>query len=279
MMTKVAISTGKIVLYFVLLGLIAAGAMEYLLPALNMRADGSSLTRTLALGVVNFLAMTVPAMALMGLIDRKSPVEMGLGARGSIADFLTGGLVGGFIFATALATAVFGGFAKVDPDFSTLSMETMALSAVGVTLASAGEEVMMRGFVLQELMSKFSSTAAVIVSSLLFTALHGGALVGSNMAAIGALNIFLASILLSLAYLATRSLWLPIGIHAGWNVMQGPMLGINVSGNELASGWQPVTFSGPEMMTGGSFGFEASVLGLIGPTLGILMMMAMRRRT
>ncbi len=279
-MMKVGVSTGKIFLYFVLLGLIAAGTMEYLLPALNMRLDGApSLARTLTIGVVNFLAMSVPAMLLMGLIDRKTPAAMGLGRQGSIADVLTGGLVGGFIFATALAAAVSGGFAQINPDLAKLSMEAMALSALGVTLASAGEEVMMRGFVLQELMSKFSTAASVVVSSLLFTALHGGALVQSNMAVIGALNIFLASVLLSLAYLATRSLWLPIGIHAGWNVMQGPVLGINVSGNDLASGWQPVTFSGPEMMTGGSFGFEASVLGLIGPTLGILMMLAMRKHS
>jgi hypothetical protein len=279
MMTKVGVSTGKIVLYFVLLGLIAAGTMEYVLPALNMSLDSApSLARTLTTGVVNFLAMSVPAMLLMGLIDRKTPAAMGLGRQGSMADFLTGGLVGGFIFAMALVAAVSGGFAQINPDLSKLSMQAMALSGLGVTLASAGEEVMMRGFVLQELMSKFSTAASVVVSSLLFTALHGGALVQSNMAAVGALNIFLASVLLSLAYLATRSLWLPIGIHAGWNVMQGPVLGINVSGNDLASGWQPVTFSGPEMMTGGSFGFEASVLGLIGPTLGILMMFAMRKR-
>jgi membrane protease YdiL (CAAX protease family) len=254
--------------------------MEYALPALSMRLDGApSLARTLTIGVVNFLAMSLPAMALMALFDRKSPAAMGLGSQSLIADFLTGGAVGGFIFLSALAAAFFGGFAQINPEFSKLSMQAMALSTLGVTLASAGEEVMMRGFVLQELMSKFSTASSVVVSSLLFAALHGGALVHSNMAAIGALNIFLASVLLSLAYLATRSLWLPIGIHAGWNVMQGPVLGINVSGNDMAGGWQPVTFSGPEMMTGGSFGFEASLLGLIGPTLGILMMVAMRKRT
>jgi membrane protease YdiL (CAAX protease family) len=148
----------------------------------------------------------------------------------------------------------------------------------GMTLAAAGEEVMMRGYVLQELMSKFSTGASVVVSSLLFTALHGAALVKSDMALVGALNIFLASVLMSLAYLATRTLWLPIGIHAGWNIMQGPMLGINVSGNDFESAWKPVTMSGPEIMTGGAFGLEASVLGLIGPTLGILMMLAMRKR-
>jgi hypothetical protein len=126
-------------------------------------------------------------------------------------------------------------------------------------------------------MGKFSTTASVIVSSLIFMILHAGALINSNMAVIGALNIFAASILLSLAYLATRSLWLPIGIHAGWNFAQGPLLGINVSGNDFAAGWHPVVLSGPELMTGGKFGFEASALGLAGPLLGIVMMVVFGR--
>lgn len=139
---------------------------------------------------------------------------------------------------------------------------------------------MMRGYILQELMGKFSTTASVIVSSIIFTALHAGALLHSDLALVGALNIFGASILLSLAYLATRTLWLPIGVHFGWNFAQGPLLGINVSGFDFGADWHPVTLSGPEMMTGGSFGFEASLLGLAGPLLGILMMVlfgALRR--
>jgi membrane protease YdiL (CAAX protease family) len=149
---------------------------------------------------------------------------------------------------------------------------------VTTALAAAGEEVMLRGYVLQELMSKFSTTASVIVSSLFFMALHANALIHNDMALIGAANIFLASVLLSLAYLATRTLWLPIGIHAGWNFVQGPLLGINVSGNDFATGWHPVTLSGPQLMTGGSFGFEGSLPGLIGPALGILMIVLLRRR-
>jgi hypothetical protein len=279
MMQKAAISTGKIVLYFLLMGLLVVGMMEAGWPMLKAQLGMTSAgPPILVLGVANFLAMSLPAMLLMGIFDRKSPMAMGLAPQNSIADLLSGGLVGGFIFLTAVAAAFLGGWAQFNPDFAEFSMSAMMIGAVGMTLAAAGEEVMMRGYVLQELMSKFSTSASVVVSSLMFTALHGQALVGSDMAAVGALNIFLASVLMSLAYLVTRTLWLPIGIHAGWNVMQGPVLGINVSGNDFSSGWQPVTLSGPEVMTGGSFGLEASVLGLIGPTLGIAMMWLFSRR-
>ena len=279
MMQKAAISTGKIVLYFIVMGLTVAGLMEFVLPAVKAQTSMfATAPQMLTLGVVNFLAMSLPAMALMAVFDGKSPMAMGLAPKGGLGDFLTGGIVGGFIFLSAVAAAFFGGWASFNPDVTKFSMTAMMASTLGMTLAAAGEEVMMRGYVLQELMSKFSTASSVIVSSLMFTALHGGQLAQSDMAAVGALNIFLASVLLSLAYLVTRTLWLPIGIHAGWNVMQGPVLGINVSGTDMATTWQPVTLSGPEMMTGGSFGLEASVLGLIGPTLGILMMLAMRRR-
>jgi membrane protease YdiL (CAAX protease family) len=233
--------------------------MEFVLPAVKAQTSMvPALPQMVILGVVNFIAMSLPAMVLMAVFDRKSPMAMGLAPKGGLGDFLTGSVVGGFIFLSAVAAAFFGGWASFNPDFAKFS-------------------IMMRGYVLQELMSKFSTATSVIMSSLMFTALHGGQLAQSDMAAVGALNIFLASVLLSLAYLVTRTLWLPIGIHAGWNVMQGPVLGINVSGTDMATTWQPVTLSGPEMMTGGAFGLEASVLGLIGPTLGILMMLAMRR--
>lgn len=279
MMMNAAISTGKIFIYFVLLGFVAVGLMEVALPAVKAQVDMvATLPRIVILGIVNFIAMTLPALLLMAVFDAKSPMAMGLAPKGALADFLTGGFVGAFIFATAVAAAFFGGWAAFNPDFATFSMSAMAASTVGMTLAAAGEEVMMRGYFLQELMRKFSTGASIVVSSLIFAALHGVALVQSDMAAVGALNIFLASVLLSLAYLATRTLWLPIGIHAGWNIAQGPLLGFNVSGNDFGSAWKPVTMSGPEMMTGGAFGLEASVLGLIGPTLGILMMLAMRKR-
>ncbi len=280
MIKNAAISTGKIVFYFLILGLFTAGLVEVGLPMLGLNLDTATSTpKILILGAINFLVMSLPAMFLAAVIDRKSPVAMGLRPEGSIADFLTGGAVGGFIFLSAVAAAFFGGWATFDPDVSNFSMSAMALSIVGMTLGAAGEEIMMRGYVLQELMSKFSTAASVMVSSLIFVALHAGALLKSDMALIGGLNIFLASVLLSLAYLGTRSLWLPIGIHAGWNIMQGPVLGFNVSGNDLGTGLHPVTVSGPDMVTGGIFGFEGSVLGLIGPTLGILMMLAARKRT
>jgi hypothetical protein len=279
MMQKAAISTGKIVLYFVLMFAFVAGAAEYALPHLGLDLRGASgVPPIVVMGAVNFVGMAVPAVLMKLAMDRQSPMAMGFSPKGSIADFLSGSLAGVFIFTCALAAAFFGGWARFEPDVAQFSMTAMMASAAGMTLAAAGEEVMLRGYVLQELMSKFSTPVSVIVSSALFVALHIPQLIGSNMLAVAALNIFLASVLLSLAYLATRTLWLPIGIHAGWNFAQGPLAGINVSGADVASDWRPVVLDGPEMMTGGTIGLEGSVLGAIGPVLGILMMLVFKAR-
>lgn len=274
MMQKAAISTGKIVLFFVLVTLfVAASAMAMVALGMPLTADPMSGTAGLAMAGLSFASIVVPAALLGVVFDRKSPMAMGLGPGSAVADFLSGNVVGGFILVAALGGAVAGGWARIDPSFAGFSMEAFALSAAILTLYSAGEEVALRGYVLQELMTKFSTSASVVVSSLIFVALHAPALVESSMWMIGAANIFLASVLMSLAYLKTRSLWLPIGIHGGWNVTQGPLLGLNVSGYDVGTDWQPVVLEGPDMMTGASFGFEGSVLAMAGPLLGIAMML------
>ena len=160
---------------------------------------------------------------------------------------------------------------------ASFSLGTFAVSAGVMLIAAATEEVMMRGYVLQELMSKFSAATAVIASSLLFVVLHANALIKDEIGIVGAANIFLASVLMSVAYLQTRALWLPIGVHAGWNTTQGPLLGINVSGTDFGQGWHTVAFEGSKWLTGGQFGFEASLFGLIGPLVGIALLLVFLR--
>ncbi len=77
------------------------------------------------------------------------------------------------------------------------------------------------------------------------------------------LNIGLAAIMLGLAYLKTRSLALPIGLHLGWNWAQGTLLGFGVSGNAEVGFLRPVFHGQPEWLTGGAFGLEASLPAIL----------------
>lgn len=123
------------------------------------------------------------------------------------------------------------------------------------------EETLFRGFVFQRLSSAFGAWIGQGLVAAWFAFAHWG-----NPGMHGAtklwasLNIGLASLLLGLAYLKTRSLALPIGIHLGWNWTQGNVLGFGVSGTQADPGWWTPTFgSRPEWFTGGAFGLEASL--------------------
>jgi membrane protease YdiL (CAAX protease family) len=126
------------------------------------------------------------------------------------------------------------------------------------------EELLFRGYYLQNLKDGINPTIAVLATSAAFGLAHLGNLNASLTSTIG---IFAAGLFLAFAWLRTRSLWLPIGIHIGWNFLQGPVFGYEVSGNPTPSLVRHVV-NGPELITGGAFGPEAGLLVLPAMALG-----------
>ena len=116
--------------------------------------------------------------------------------------------------------------------------------------------------------------------ALLFSALFFGAAHLNNPGATlwaGLAIAIEAGILLALIYLVTRSLWVCIGLHAAWNFMQGTVYGIPVSGTR-ADGWLVSTRSGPDWLSGGVFGAEASVVALALCSLASIALLAVALR-
>ena len=86
------------------------------------------------------------------------------------------------------------------------------------------------------------------------------------------IDLFLGAVLLGLAYLRTRSLALPVGLHLGWNWTQGHVLGFGVSGFDFAGWWQPIFQGKAEWLTGGTFGPESSVFSPLVSLLVIVLL-------
>ena len=124
------------------------------------------------------------------------------------------------------------------------------------------EELLSRGYQLQNLEEGLNSFWAVLLSSMVFGTLH---FLNPNANWFSAVGITLSGMFLAYAYLATRKLWLPIGLHIGWNLFLGPVFGFPVSGLE-SSGLIKAVVDGPLLFTGGEFGPEAGLLLL--PALG-----------
>jgi membrane protease YdiL (CAAX protease family) len=127
----------------------------------------------------------------------------------------------------------------------------------GVLLfAALNEELIFRCFPLQILMEGVGEWPAMIGMSAIFGAMH---LNNPNASILGTINTMLAGILLSLAYVRTRSIWLPYAIHVGWNVGLGFVLGFPLSGIDLASLWT-TGVTGSETIVGGHYGPEGGLL-------------------
>lgn len=117
------------------------------------------------------------------------------------------------------------------------------------------EEVLCRGFILGNLMVTFHKYSALIISALIFVALHA---FNPSVSGMGLTNLFLAGIALGLPYIYTHNLILPIGLHFSWNFFQS-IFGFHVSGFETYSIFQ-ISIVKNNLMNGGKFGFEGSIL-------------------
>jgi len=143
-------------------------------------------------------------------------------------------------------------------------------------LVGWNEELLSRGYHLQNLAEGTNMTWAVFLSSAVFGVLHWG---NPNAAWNSVVGIFLAGIFLAFAYTRTRKLWLSIGLHIGWNFFEGVVFGFTVSGLDI---YKLVhhTVTGPELWTGGAFGPEAGLIIFPALFLGtVLVIFYTRSRT
>ncbi len=127
------------------------------------------------------------------------------------------------------------------------------------------EELLFRGYLLTNLREGLNLPWAVFLTSLFFALVHWG---NPNWTPAALGGIFLAGLFLAAGWLTTRRLWLPIGLHIGWNLFEGTVFGFPVSGLHLPS-LITLQVQGPSWLTGGAFGPEAGLIlvpALIGGT-------------
>ena len=194
---------------------------------------------------------------------------------GWLRDLLAGSLLGVLsLLLAALAAAALGGlkFGVAPPASSAAFLKTFLGSAVIFVFAAVAEEVLFRGYPLQTMMRALPFLAAVVPSSVLFAYVH---LDNPNVAwGFTFVNTTLAGFWLAVAYLRTRSLWFPLGLHWAWNWAMGALLGLPVSGitSLTRAPLLRATDHGPAWLTGGAYGIEggaACTLALVVSTIFI----------
>jgi len=131
--------------------------------------------------------------------------------------------------------------------------------------AAIHEEVVFRGYLFQRAYALHRG-AGIAISSIVFATLHAN---NVGVTWIAMLNLLLAGVFLALAWERHRRLWLPIGIHLGWNIASGPILGYGVSGFAPQASVVQIIGRGPAWLTGSAFGIEGSVAATAVEVIGI----------
>lgn len=142
---------------------------------------------------------------------------------------------------------------------SDVSLFSLVPSFLLMALAAFTEELVFRGYLLNNLMQSTNEKTALLASAFIFAGAHS---FNPELNLTAFFNILLAGLLLGINYIFTRNLWFGILLHLSWNFVQGPVLGFKVSGLELPSLLEQ-NIRGSILLTGGEFGLEASWLTTI----------------
>jgi membrane protease YdiL (CAAX protease family) len=223
---------------------------------------------------IELSATVVAYLVLVCVVERRSPRELSLRA---LPTYGLAGFVAGFVLFSAVVGVlwlcgsyhVLGMHAHVD------WLPAVLIAGVG---AGIGEEIAMRGVLFRIVEEGLGTWWALAISAAFFGIAHifnPGATAWSSAAI-----AIEAGVLLALVFHVTRTLWACIGLHAAWNITQGTIYGIPVSGTRDES-WLASSRTGPDWLSGGIFGAEASVVALVVcmSVSAVLLLIALRRKS
>ncbi|MEP7008021.1 MAG: type II CAAX endopeptidase family protein [Sphingomonas bacterium] len=211
---------------------------------------------SLATSLCATVAAVIGYVLFVRFVERR-PTVAEFAAPGWSKELGAGLLTGFLLFSLVVAViALFGGYHVIGEHPTNVLFPVLAMSLV----SGVGEEIVIRGIIFRLVESSLGTWIALIVSAALFGAGHLG---NQHAGLLPAVAIALeAGIMLAALYMLTRRLWAAIGVHAAWNFTQGGIYGIAVSGSAVDGVLIP-RISGPDLLTGGAFGAEASLPAIL----------------
>jgi uncharacterized protein len=212
--------------------------------------------RALAISVLSSVVAIATYIKLFKVYEKRPITELsgiGIGRR------LAGGILLGALLQTLTIAVIYlkGGYTIV-------SVNSLVFMLPGLTMAFSSaifEEILMRGIVFRLIEEKLGSYIALLISALIFGAMHLG---NPNSSLLLALGLAIqAGLLLGTAYIYSKNLWFPIAIHFAWNFLQSGIFGAAVSGNPSGRSLFTSEIDGEAWYTGGEFGPEGSIQATI----------------
>lgn len=211
----------------------------------------------IAAALGDFAAAAIANAVVLRIYERGQLADIGLGwNRPSRRNLLIGaaGGMGAALLVTVVPVAVrMADFVPAPVGFNAGSV--VFVSAV-LLFGAVGEEMLFRGYAFQLLAGYMGAWATILPFAVLFAYPH---LFNPNQSILGLLNTFLWGIVLGWAFLRSGDLWLPIGLHAGWNISLA-LLGVNLSGFTMGVTGIAVRWRVPDVIGGGGYGPEGGIL-------------------
>jgi len=222
---------------------------------------------------ISLTAILVSVAIARRFLDKRPVSSLGLRVSSRLPwDIVAGFLIGFISLAFIYLMEISLGWAKFrtfvwDIQTPRSVLGGIILAFLTFVLVGWNEELLSRGYHLQTISSGSNIIFGMAGSSIIFGFLH---IFNPNVTWISILGIILAGLFLGFGYFRTRELWLPMGLHIGWNFSEGVIFGFPVSG---WNGFRITnnTFTGPLLWTGGSFGPEAGLIILPSLLLGTIM--------
>ena len=257
------------ILLFILMYVIGSGLIQFIFGFIFMIIRGLSfqeLQGLMSSSIGNFsvmifsqfmslIAAALSIWVFRKFIDRKSILSLGFSIKGRFKDIIAGLLLG-FIL-QGLGFIILYLFNQLTVTEIAFNANAFFGSLILFIIVGVVEESIMRGYILSNLMDNMKNKyMALLISAVIFAVFHG---LNPNITVLGFINLILAGFVLGISYIYTRNLWFPIFLHISWNFFQGPVFGFEVSGIDTKAIINH-NITGNELITGGRFGFEGSIL-------------------
>ncbi|MEE8119898.1 MAG: type II CAAX endopeptidase family protein [Anaerolineales bacterium] len=254
-----------IILYLVVLITLSLGAL--LLYRGEVGVIITSISPAIMIELVSILSATFLARRFL---DYRSFSSLGLQIdRRTVYDLIVGFFIPGLMMALIYLVEYAAGWTQFQGwSWQTVGMGQSVIGLLGglsaFILVGISEEIFSRGYHLQNLMDGLNLHWALFLSSSVFALLH---FFNPSSSLMSTLGLLAAGYFLAYGWVRTRRLWLPIGLHIGWNFFEGNVFGFQVSGLDTFR-LLLHTPSGPEFITGGTFGPEAGLIAIPAMLLG-----------
>jgi membrane protease YdiL (CAAX protease family) len=224
-------------------------------------------------GTVVVISWTLAVWINRRYTDKRSFESLGLTFDGlAVKDFFVGLILSGLMVGIVFTILLISGLLEVQEiswaDGGIPPILEILLFFLGIGLAVAwSEELLFRGYLLQNLRDGIGIVWAVAIMSIYYGIVH---MSNPNSTWLAGVIISIFGFLRIFPWLRTGQLWLGMGMHAGWNFFQGPIFGFGVSGYSTETLIKQNVLGGPDWITGGSFGPEAGIVVLPALLLGLV---------